>query len=211
MRLAIVPAGRSSASPMQAIALVAGEEAVEDLAAVARKRRERLVDVEGFVERRDRVVDARRLGDLARLLACAGADRVQAQPSRQLGQPGPDRRVVPKLRQVLVRAGEDLLEDVLRVGLGEAKRLDGDRVHVAGEAIDELAPRVVVSRAAAGDELGVGFDDGHVPRMKAQPSAVRARFEPRGGTNSRARPRAPVASSRSTCSARAITIASSSS
>ncbi len=115
------------------------------------------MDEEGLVEGRDRVVDARRLGDLARLLARSGTHRVQAEPPRQLRQPGTDRGVVPQLRQVLVRAGEDLLEHILGVGLGQAKRLDGDRVHVAREAIDELAPRVVVSRAAAGDELCVGF------------------------------------------------------
>ena len=69
--------------------------------------------------------------------------------------------------QVLVGAGEDLLEDILRVVLGEAERLDGDRVDVAGEALDELAPRVVVALAAAGDELRVGLDNVHA-RIKAQ-------------------------------------------
>ena len=113
---------------------------------------------------RDRVVDARRLGDLARLLARAGANRVEAEPPRQLGEPGPDRGVVAELRQVLVRAGEHLLEHVLGVRLGQAERLDRDRVDVAREALDELAPRVVVSRAAAGDELCVGFGDWHCPK-----------------------------------------------
>ena len=92
--------------------------------------------------------------------------------------------------EILVRAGEDLLEHVLGVRVGRPERLDRDRVDVAGEAIDELAPRVVVSRAAAGDELCVGFGDGHAPNESAI-APFRARFEPPGGTSSRARPRAP--------------------
>src|SRR5207253_2128258 len=58
--------------------------------------------------------------------------------------------------QVLVRAREDLLEDVLRVVLGQPEGLDGDRIDVAGEALDQAVPGVAVAASAAGDELRVG-------------------------------------------------------
>ena len=69
--------------------------------------------------------------------------------------------------QVLVRAGEDLLEDVLGVGRGQPVRLNGDRVDVAREALDELAPGIVVACAAAGDELCVRFGNLHCSNQSA--------------------------------------------
>ena len=38
----------------------------------------------------------------------------------------------------------------------QPEALDGDRVHVAGEPLDQLAPGFVVAVTAAGDEGGVG-------------------------------------------------------
>ena len=57
---------------------------------------------------------------------------------------------------MLVRAGEDLLEDVLRVVGPQAEALCRDRVDVAREAVDQLGPGALVPGAAAGDEGGVG-------------------------------------------------------
>ena len=53
------------------------------------------------------------------------------------------------------------MEDVFRVRFREPKGLDGNRVHIAGEAIDELAPGIVVARTAACNELSVSFDNLH--------------------------------------------------
>ena len=58
--------------------------------------------------------------------------------------------------EVLVRAGEDLLEDLLGVLRPEPEGLAADGVDVAREARDELAPGVLVTAAAAGDELSIG-------------------------------------------------------
>src|SRR5918999_5154868 len=93
----------------QAVALVPGEEAVEDLPAVPWKRRERIVHRERLVEPRNRVVDPGRLLDglLAGVLARAGPERVHAEPPRELRQPGTDRLVVAQLVQMLIGARED--------------------------------------------------------------------------------------------------------
>ena len=55
-----------------------------------------------------------------RLLAAPSAQPVDARAPRQLGEPRPDRLVVPQLGEMLVDAGEDLLEDVLGVVLATA-------------------------------------------------------------------------------------------
>ena len=89
-------------------------------------------------------------------MSCASHGRI-ALSSRSLGE-------------IHVRAREDLLEDVLRVGLRQSERLDRDRVDVAGEALDELTPRVVVPLAAAGDELCVSLGNLHA-RIKAYSAA----------------------------------------
>src|SRR6266516_1145258 len=81
---------------------------------------------------------------------------VDAEPPRELGQPGLNRRVVAQAVEVLVGAREDLLEDILGGVLGEPETLDGDRVDVAREPFDELAPGVLISGPATGDELGSG-------------------------------------------------------
>ena len=50
-------------------------------------------------------------------LARGGAQAIDAQPPGQLGEPGPDRGVVAEPVEMLVRAREHFLEDVLRVGV----------------------------------------------------------------------------------------------
>ena len=73
-------------------------------------------------------------------------------------QPETHRDVVRERHSDLLRqarAGEDLLEHVLGVLAPQPVCLAADRVHVAGEAGDELAPGVLVAAAAPGDELPV--------------------------------------------------------
>src|SRR5215510_2367331 len=139
----------------RAIGLVAGEEAVEDLAAVLGQCRHRVVDVERLVDPRQRVFVG--IGCLFGLVSClfsrAGAKAVDADASGELGEPGLDRLVVAKRVEPLVDLGEDLLEDVLGVVLGEPKALRRDRVDISGEPLDESGPRVLVAFAATGDKL----------------------------------------------------------
>ena len=114
------------------------------------------MDVERLLELPEDIVRGR-LGDLVgRLLARPRALAVDAEPARELGDPGPEGVVVPQGLQLLVDAREDLLVDVLGVVLGEAERLDADRVDVARETVDELPPGVLVARATPRYELGVG-------------------------------------------------------
>ena len=143
------------------VALVAREEAVENLAAVPREPVERMVDVEGLVEPLDYLLCVGRLRLLHRLLAGLAAQAVDAEPPGQLAEPRSDRSVVAQTLEPLVRTGEDLLEHVFRVVLGQPEGLHRDRVHVAREALDELAPGLVLAGAAAGDESGVGGRFGH--------------------------------------------------
>ena len=89
-------------------------------------------------------------------------DPVDAAASRQLREPGPERIVGAQRVESLVRAGEDVLEDVLGLVRREPVALHGDRVHVAREPLDELAPGGLVARAAAGGEARVGLG-GHAP------------------------------------------------
>ena len=90
-------------------------------------------------------------------LARAGAKAIEATPARQLADPGPQRVVRAERVQPLVRPREDVLEDVVRLVGREPEALGRDRVDVAREPLDELAPGVLVARAAAGGQLGVGF------------------------------------------------------
>ena len=60
---------------------------------------------------------------LVRLLVGAGPS-VDTKATRQLGEPGADRVVVPELVEMLVRAREHFLEDVFRVVLGQLESLD---------------------------------------------------------------------------------------
>ena len=80
------------------------------------------------------VVDAARHGlRVDDLLAGAGTEPVDAEPARQLAEPGPDGLVVAQLAEMLVGAGEDLLEDLLGVLLAQPEGLAADRVDVARE------------------------------------------------------------------------------
>ena len=91
----------------------------------------------------------------AGLLARAATDGVDAEPASELREPGAERRVVAQLLEVLVRAREHLLEDVVGVRLGQ-RNACGDRVDVAGIAVDERTPALVVAVTATRDELRVG-------------------------------------------------------
>src|SRR6185503_6794282 len=123
------------------VALVAAEEPVQDLGAVLRKVLQRLVDHQRLVDALELVAGSLDLEDLLdRRLAGARTEAVDAQPPGRRGDPGAQRGVVAQLAEVLPGAGEDLLEDVLRVGLREPVDADRDRVHVAGEPVDELSP-----------------------------------------------------------------------
>ena len=57
---------------------------------------------------------------------------------------------------MLVRAGEDLLEDLLGVLLAQPEGLAADGIDVAREPGDELPPGVLVTAAASRDKLGIG-------------------------------------------------------
>src|SRR5690349_3165848 len=94
--------------PDGAIALVAREEAVQDLGAMLRQRPHRLVDGHRLVELGQAVVGP---GVLERLLdelfATAAAQLVDAQAPSQGRDPGPDRRVVAQVVEMLEGARED--------------------------------------------------------------------------------------------------------
>ena len=103
-------------------------------------RGHRLVDRQRLVELRERLVELARLHLLHRRLASARAQAVDAGAAGQLGEPRAEGLVVPQPVEMGVDAREDVLEDVLRVVLGEAEALRADRVDVAREALDELVP-----------------------------------------------------------------------
>jgi hypothetical protein len=124
---------------------------------VLRRGGERLVHGERLLDEGQRVVG---LGHIELLfdggaLARVGPQAIDAESASQLRQPGLDRGIVPELVQMLVRTREDFLEDVLGVGLRQPEGLDRDRVHVAREALHQLAPGLGVAGPAAGDELAV--------------------------------------------------------
>jgi hypothetical protein len=129
------------------------------------------VHVECLLELREHVL-GRLVGwpVLGGLLPRAGAQAVDAKAAGELGDPGPQRLVVAERVEPLVDAGEHVLEDVLRVMRRQAESLYRDRVDVAREAVDELAPGGLVAVAAAGNELGVAELGGQVC------CAVRRRF-----------------------------------
>jgi hypothetical protein len=148
------------------VALVPAEEAVEKLAAgipdgvESRPHGHRLVEVAEHVGAFDivgLVLGERVAGELPQ--------PVDAETPRQLREPGEDRVVAAELPELLVRTGEDILEDILRV-LGakpESPRADGE--DIAGEPLDELVPRGGLTRTAAGNELRVGLG-GRLDRRK---------------------------------------------
>ena len=119
------------------------------------KAGECFVDCERLVQPRQRLV--RPLGGflVRRLLAGRGPTHIDAEPPRQLGEPRLDRLVLAQVAQPLVGAREYFLVDVFRVGIAETEALNRDRVDVTGEAVDELAPGVLVAVTAAGDQLCV--------------------------------------------------------
>ena len=67
---------------------------------------------------------------------------------------------------MLVDAREDVLEHVLGIVRRKPERLDGDRVDVAREALDELVPRGLVAGTAARDDFGVGGGGDHPERIR---------------------------------------------
>src|SRR5207247_9797334 len=83
------------------------------------------------------------------------AKPVDTQAAGELGEPRPDSRVVTQRVQVFVGTREDLLEDVLGVRLRQAKGLDRDRIDVAGEALDEIRPGLLVALPAPRDQLAI--------------------------------------------------------
>jgi hypothetical protein len=80
---------------------------------------------------------------------------VDAEASRERGEPGPEGVVVPQRVQALVGRAKRLLEDVLRIGIAEPERLARSRRRTARSARRARARRPVAV-AAAGDELGIG-------------------------------------------------------
>jgi hypothetical protein len=56
---------------------------------------------------------------------------------------------------VLVGAGENLLKDILGVVLREPIGLARDRVHVAGEALNEHGPGALVAVSASAHKVSV--------------------------------------------------------
>ena len=114
------------------------------------------MDVECLVQPLELFVEAGRLDVLVcGRLAARAPERVDAEAPRELREPGPDRAVVAEPVEVLVGAGEDLLEDVLGVARLQPEALHADRVDVAREALDELGPGLVAPFAAARDQFRV--------------------------------------------------------
>src|SRR4051812_12770654 len=169
------PGGELELIADRPVALVAREEAVEHLAARLWQPRQRLLHREGLVEvGNDRLVVSRD-DFLRRLLAPLVGEAVEAQPPSQLCDPRPHRRVVPERVEPVVDAREDLLEDIFGVVLAQAEALRRDRVDVAREAVDELAPRLRLTAPAAVDELRVAEVRRHQgPESSARAAASRA-------------------------------------
>src|SRR5437870_2268112 len=98
----------------RSIGLVAGEEAVEDLAAVLGQPGHRFVDVECLVDPRERILVrvCLQLCLVGCLLSRARAQAVDADTPGELGDPGLDRLVAAERVEPLVDLRKDLLEDV---------------------------------------------------------------------------------------------------
>jgi hypothetical protein len=148
----------------RAVALVPGEEAVEDLPAVLGQLGQELAHHPGLLEPLDRLVRLAAVDLLHRLDAARVAQAVEAAAPRQLRDPRPHGVVLAELAEPLVDPREHLLEDVVGVVLGQPEALDADREHVAGEPLDELVPGLRVALAAARDQLGVRRSPGLRPR-----------------------------------------------
>ena len=115
----------------------------------------------------------RGFGRIDELFAGLSAQPVEADAPGDLRDPGPERIVIPQCAQPLVDPQEHLLERILGVVLGEAEALDGDCVHVAGEALDELVPGFVVAGPAPRDQLGVAHCRLRLDRSHDVPSTAR--------------------------------------
>ena len=92
---------------------------------------------------------------------------------RQLREPWPHRGVVAQRVEPLERPGEDVLKDILRIGLGKPEGAHRDRVDVAREALDELVPGRGLAGSAALNELGIRELDSHpqpakLPRFRTE-------------------------------------------
>jgi hypothetical protein len=111
------------------------------------------VDVEGILEVGEHVLrgDLGQRFDVGLHLLASRPKAVDAEAAGQLRDPRPDGVVVPQCVEPLVDAREDVLENVLRILLRQPKRLDGDRVDVTGEPLDQLTPGLVVALSTAGD------------------------------------------------------------
>src|SRR5205814_8750943 len=99
------------------VALVAAEEALEDLPARVADRLQAGAHRQRLVQRRQGLVHPRRLEivELRGAFAPAAAQAVDAAPPRQLADPGPDRLLPAQAVEVLVDAGAHRLGDVLLV------------------------------------------------------------------------------------------------
>lgn len=116
-----------------------------------------IVDTQGLVDLGDPLVEVGGLGWLIhRALPRGRAQLVHSEAPRNLGNPTLDRGVVAKIGETLVKAGERVLEDVLRIGGGQPVDARRDRIDVAGKALDQLCPGKIVAFATTSDELGIG-------------------------------------------------------
>src|SRR5207344_1292515 len=137
------------------VALVAGEEAVEDVLA-------RLGQPCASLANRERSLDLGEVGALLgrhflvrRQLPSPARDGIQTPASRELRDPRTKGRVVAKRVETRVDPREHVLEDVLGILLAQPESANADGVDVPGVALDELVPRFRISRAAPADDLGV--------------------------------------------------------
>ena len=123
-----------------------------------RQSTHRLVYRKGLVDLGEGVFAGRGVDRLlGQLLAAARAQLVHAEAAGEGPDPWPHRVVVAQVIQALVRAREHLLEDILGIVLLKPVDPHRDRVHVAGEAVDQLLPGLLVAVSTAGDQVGVGY------------------------------------------------------
>jgi hypothetical protein len=129
------------------------------------------VHVEGVLEIGEHVLggDVGERFDVRADLAPARAEPVDAESAGELRDPGADGVVLSERVEPLVDACEDVLENVLGILRRQPEGLEGDRVDVAREALDELSPGLVVAVAAAGDQ-------GTVCQVGVQVCAARSRL-----------------------------------
>jgi hypothetical protein len=138
------------------------------------------VDADGLIKAPHGLVEVGRLEDVrACVLPRGQTQSVDAQAPGELSDPRSDRFVVSQRFETLVRARENLLEDVFCVVLGQAKCLRGNGVHVARKSVYEFSPRRLVAAPAAGDEAGVGDGGKRHSAQSNRISSREGRSEPR--------------------------------